>query len=346
MELALYCPVYGYYEHDADNVGKSGDFQTSVSVGSMFGELLASRFAGWLDRLKERGEDRIRIVEAGAHGGQLASDILGWFECHRPDLLKELHYCLLEPSRVRQKWQQSQLNGCKGSVRWCSDFEELRQSTGGVDGVLFSNELMDALPAHRFAWNAGRQVWFEWLVDGLDGQFTWRKGGAPERSHRAALDEMVPKEIEAVLPDGYVVDYSPAATRWWRWGSSCLKQGWLVTFDYGFDADAMLLPERVNGTLRAYRHHQAVGDVLSEPGETDITAHVHFDRLRSIGEASGLNTEFFGTQERFLVQVMEESTRSTRNPVALNPARQRQFKTLIHPDHFGHSFKALVQSKL
>src|SRR5579863_6417515 len=38
MELALYCPETGYYEAKKDIVGQRGDFITSVSVGSLFGE--------------------------------------------------------------------------------------------------------------------------------------------------------------------------------------------------------------------------------------------------------------------------------------------------------------------
>src|SRR5689334_15932681 len=47
MELALYCPQYGYYEQNKDTTGQRGDFYTSVSVGSLFGELLAFQFAEW-----------------------------------------------------------------------------------------------------------------------------------------------------------------------------------------------------------------------------------------------------------------------------------------------------------
>ena len=52
MELALYCPVHGYYEKQKDNVGPRGDFYTSVSTGELFGQLLAFRFAGWLVELR------------------------------------------------------------------------------------------------------------------------------------------------------------------------------------------------------------------------------------------------------------------------------------------------------
>ena len=56
MELALYHPVHGYYERDATTVGRRGDFFTSVSVGSLFGELLAFQFAEWLAEYFETRE--------------------------------------------------------------------------------------------------------------------------------------------------------------------------------------------------------------------------------------------------------------------------------------------------
>src|SRR5260370_42257479 len=82
MELALYCPETGYYEKKKDNVGRQGDFITSVSVGSLFGELLAFQFAGWLDELKTR-DQKLPIIEAGAHDAKLAADILNWLQANR-----------------------------------------------------------------------------------------------------------------------------------------------------------------------------------------------------------------------------------------------------------------------
>ena len=87
MELALYCPETGYYESQKDTVGRGGDFITSVSVGNLFGELLAVQFAEWLETLK-MDSPRLKIVEAGAHDGKLAADILNWLLLHHPVLLE------------------------------------------------------------------------------------------------------------------------------------------------------------------------------------------------------------------------------------------------------------------
>jgi SAM-dependent MidA family methyltransferase len=56
MELALYCPELGFYERFPHRIGRTGDFYTSVSVGPLFGRLLAFRFpAGWNELTSRSG---------------------------------------------------------------------------------------------------------------------------------------------------------------------------------------------------------------------------------------------------------------------------------------------------
>src|SRR6266704_397969 len=107
MELSLYCPQLGYYERKTNTPGRRGDFYTSVSVGPLFGELLAAQFAQWLGqwgtRSVERGTnepapDRLQLLEAGAHNGRLAADILDWFKSRQPRFFDQLEYWILEPS--------------------------------------------------------------------------------------------------------------------------------------------------------------------------------------------------------------------------------------------------------
>src|SRR5664279_5996882 len=87
MELALYCPVCGYYETKED-IGRRGDFYTSVSTGELFGQLLAFQFAEWLETEVGSQKPEVRIVEAGAHDGKLAGDILKWLQSKRPELFR------------------------------------------------------------------------------------------------------------------------------------------------------------------------------------------------------------------------------------------------------------------
>ena len=84
MRRALYEPELGYYERTTRQIGRGGDFYTSVSAGPLFGEMLAFRFSEWLSPL----EGAPSIVEIGAHDGRLALDILRWFQQWRPAQFK------------------------------------------------------------------------------------------------------------------------------------------------------------------------------------------------------------------------------------------------------------------
>ncbi len=123
MELALYCPVHGYYETEKDNPGHHGDFYTSVGVGELFGQFLAFQFAEWLRAGVHSPRSTARIVEAGAHDGRLAKDILAWLQLKRPKLFEQIEYWVIEPSPGRQKWQKETLKNFAPRVRWFSGFD-------------------------------------------------------------------------------------------------------------------------------------------------------------------------------------------------------------------------------
>ncbi len=170
MELSLYCPEIGYYERLTNTPGRRGDFFTSVSVGSLFGELLAFRFASWVE---QAGFPEFQLLEAGAHDGRLAADVLAWFKARRPDLLGKLEYLILEPSPRRQQWQKKNLKRFGAQVQWFSSWDTLPRPD--VQGIIFSNELLDALPIHRVGWDAKAGQWFEWGVAAENDGFVWKR---------------------------------------------------------------------------------------------------------------------------------------------------------------------------
>ena len=341
MEAALYCPKIGYYERVAGQVGRSGDFYTSVSVGGLFGELLARQFAEWLEAL---GPGPLHLVEAGAHDGQLALDILNWLAAHRPALLGRLTYWLIEPSVDRQNRQRLKLEIFSSCVEWFPGWEAV--STDGVRGVLFSNELLDAFPVHRLAWDAREHRWIEWGVAWERGRFAWRRM-EPAEDWPARLAEAgfeLPPPLLAVLTDGFELEIAPAAAHWWHGAARTLRAGKLLTIDYGVTALERLDPGRAAGTLRGYSGHRLQPDVLANPGDQDITAHVNFTQLQRAGERAGLRTEDLIDQPRFLARI---AARAAEEGTAgdWTPARRRQFQTLTHPEHLGRAFRVLVQSR-
>ncbi|MEI7731841.1 MAG: SAM-dependent methyltransferase [Verrucomicrobiota bacterium] len=412
MELAVYAPGLGYYETAARTPGRRGDFYTSVSVGCLFGELLAYQFSRWLDSLGERGKPATscQIVEAGSHDGRLAEDILNWLHVFRPDLAQRLTYVILEPSAVRQSWQRERLarfaahepphpillpQGGEGARRAVEGDSAIRnpqsaisqvrllnstatkvgescgqaaqgatvqwhstwQTVSAVNGIIFSNELLDAFPLRRLGWDRANQRWFEWGVTWAKDRFGWVRlpcsadGSAEEPMHFFNLGQpwsrlgALPEELLGTLPDGYTIEISPRAVAWWQKAAHMFEQGWLLAFDYGYLAGELFRPERTQGTLRAYAHHAQSADVLANPGEQDLTAHVNFSALQHAGREAGTNDGNLVSQSQFFMQTLAAITRNPAGFAPWNAARTRQFQTLTHPDFLGQSFKVLCQEK-
>jgi SAM-dependent MidA family methyltransferase len=360
MELALYCPDFGYYEQQKDNVGRRGDFYTSASTGELFGELLAFQFADWLEELKIANYE-LRIVEAGAHDGKLAKDILNWLQLNRPKLFEQLEYCIIEPSARRRKWQNETLKNFTSRIRWFSNFsglvrrDSVEPKLKKIRGIIFSNELLDAFPVRRLGWNAREKKWFEWGVAHAGGRFVWERM-AHSPSLRVSLKAHIvcpfppsaflniPMSLWEVLPDDYTIEIHTAAENWWRESAGILERGKLLTIDYGFTADEMFLPARTNGTLRGYFRHHPADDILANVGEQDLTAHVNFSAIQKVGEEAGLKTEMFSTQTKFLAQILEKTLKE--KSFEWSASRIRQFQTLTHPEHLGRAFRILVQAKI
>jgi len=331
MERALYEPGLGYYEQAV--IGRAGDFHTSVSAGPLFGELLAFQALRWLETLDPR-DRTLTWVEAGAHDGTFAADFLGALTARRESV--KVRYVIVEPSPIRRGWQQRRLAGFGGMVEWRDEIPE-------VVGVIFANELLDAFPVERLGWDPLVADWFRWGVMDRDGRFEWCRlpveGGLRERI------PALPAELLGMLPAGYTVEFSPGAEAWWRRAAHQLQTGHLLTFDYGFGAEEWMRPERINGTLRGYRGHRFVDDVLADPGGADLTAHVDFARIQAIGEEVGFRTDQFTGQDRFLSRLMTETLSAEGGFGEWTEERVRQFQTLTHPQHLGRSFRVLVQSR-
>jgi SAM-dependent MidA family methyltransferase len=342
MELALYYPETGYYETNKDSVGRGGDFITSVSTGSLFGELLAFQFAEWLEAEVKNQKSKVGIIEAGAHDGKLAHDILNWLKNFRADLFAGIEYWIIEPSPTRQQWQRETLKLFQ-NARWFTGFEDLKLKTQNskIAGVVFSNELLDAFPVRRFSWDAPAKIWFEWGVTQDGETFRWVKISPTDLPSAVCC---LPSAFLEVLPDGYVVEDSPAAKNWWREAAGILSRGKLLAIDYGYTAEEQFTPARQNGTLRAYHRHHVSDNLLANAGEQDLTAHVNFSAIQKTGEAVGLKTENFCPQPKFLTRILSSALKG-KSFASMDSKQIRQFQTLTHPEHLGRAFRVLVQSR-
>ncbi len=348
MELALYHPTHGYYRTSCQQIGCQGDFYTSVSVGPLLGQLLGFQFAQWLDALSSRlSSAPLQLVEAGAHDGRLALDILSWLQDHRPDLLARLEYWILEPFPARRESQARLLALFGQSVRWVSAWDDVPSRS--IRGIVFANELLDALPVFRVGWDASKRQWFEWAVGIANAAFAWARSDPPSPEVEQELVQTLlvnlPGPLASVLPDGFTVELCPAARAWWSSAAERLAEGKLFTLDYGLEWPEILAPHRAQGTLRGYRAHRPTPDPLAHPGKQDLTAHVNFSEIIRAGERAGLSTERLCPQATFLTEILREVYADVARFGSWNQRETRQFQTLTHPDHLGRMFQVLIQSR-
>ena len=189
MEQALYHPEHGYYSSGRCVIGRKGDYFTNVSVGPLFGQLLASQFSEIWERLGKMND--FVIVEQGAHDGQFARDVLEFLQKRLPEFFDVLRYRILEPFPILEEQQHRRLEAFGDKVEW-------RESPEPFTGVHFSNELLDAMPV-RLVHDG-----MEKLV-GLDGDnFVFVERPVDKTIfNQAALDWI--DEIAANLHRGYVI---------------------------------------------------------------------------------------------------------------------------------------------
>lgn len=337
MDLCLYHPEYGYYTSERTRIGKQGDFFTSSSVHALFGRLIARQLAQFWQLT---GAGAFTLVEQGAGDGYLALDILDTLAEEFPQFYAQLTYRIVEVSANHRQNQQQRLTSHlkAAKVDWCS-FEQLTP----FRGVFISNELVDAFPLHLVTRQDGELR--EIMVNVEEGQLIEQLSETSD----ARLEEYF-LLCDTPLVEGNRTEVSLAAMDWMTQVGKLIEQGAILTIDYGYPAAELLAPWRRNGTLLCYHRHQSNENPYQHIGRQDITAHVNFTLLETLGEKVGLQTHYFGEQYRFLLGLgfIEELLRLQRLETNRQKAQalRMTLKNLILPDGgMGESFKVLIQGK-
>jgi SAM-dependent MidA family methyltransferase len=335
MATALYEPALGYYARETRQVGRGGDFFTSVSVGPLFGQLLARRFLAWWTEAGQPG--RWRLIECGAHDGTLARDILTALQTLSPSAFAALEYRIIEPLPLLAEAQAVHLAAFGETVGILSSPAALTHDP--LPGIVFGNELLDALPFHLVEWHDG--AWAELRVENASpasslSNFKFQISNSsvslsPELS--AALHRL------PIPPGRYRTEVRTNFTSFLAPLLAALTHGRMIWPDYGFARPEYYLPERNTGTLRTFQHHRAGDDPLDSPGERDITAHVDFTAVAEAALTLGATPAEFAGQGSWLTRLAEPWLRE--NEATLTPAQIRQFQTLVHPAHLGAKFHVL-----
>ncbi len=324
MESALYDPERGYYCVRE----KAADFYTAPELHPAFGTVLADRLAVLLERATKNQPDRIfNIVEAGCGDGTLACQVARRLREKHPGLAARVSFILVERGRKDLTTAVRRLTAFGVPVTAYTEIAKIPQFAG----VLYSNELLDALPVHLLESREGRIQ--EVFVDDA-GRELCGPLSRPELEAPAAA-------MAGVLQDGQRHAVGLEAKTWLASAANRVSAGFIVSIDYGkrFASDAPNPP-------RAFRRHAVETELTREPGAQDLTASVDFEALIGAGEACGLSLETYESLSKFLIEGgMLDWIEAAAGDDSAAYRERAKLKTLIHPEGMGEVFKVLIQRK-
>lgn len=339
MELALYHPQFGYYmrppESGAERIGWSGDFYTSSDVHPILGQALAKQ-ARQLDAFLGH-PDPFTVVEMGPGKGLLAKHFLSACRLNQEDSFSQrLRYVLIERSpAMRELQRRNLLHGlCEpGRITWIEGLDSLAEHS--VTGLLFSNELPDAFPVHRIQIEQGQAQEIYVDYDGTKFVECLRPLSSPDIRQYLT-------NLKLSLPDGYQTEINTAAVQWMGQVARAIDRGLAITIDYGHTAQDLYGPDRAKGTLLCYYSQMTSENPYERVGLQDMTSHVDFSTLATVGEEQGLHVTGFTNQMSFLMGLGLEDFLSKLDPEG---AEFRAAVHLVRPEGMGRTFKVLIQHK-
>ncbi|MBZ5587905.1 MAG: SAM-dependent methyltransferase [Acidobacteriia bacterium] len=341
MELALYHPSAGYYTRRRSGpgpAGRAGDFLTAPTTSPIFSRTLAEILAQLAAALGEP----IIMVELGAGEGILLEGVLVQLGDRRGDVLRRV--VAVEAA----EWARSRIvRRCRG-VETEARLSDARWPDGPV--VLFASEYYDALAVHRITARAdsGGVALAEYYVehDGGTG-LRWTLG---EPSTPKILEYLA--EHGVALVDGQVAEIRPQARSvhagHLRW---CGLDAVALVLDYGYPGRRLYdARARRGGSLVGYRAHALVDNVLGDPGEVDITAHVNFDDLENAAADANWERGIIRALGSFLTvhNALSLLPGAVARGEPLTPEEWAQLaaaKRLLLPTGMGADLKVLAQGR-
>jgi SAM-dependent MidA family methyltransferase len=326
-ELALYHPQFGYYSRAENPVGKGGDYVTAPSLSPVFSYAIAGLFREFMGRCEA---EVYSFVDIGAGDGRLVREVAAQIDA------ENVRFFGVDRSLERS---------AGGGPQFVRTLDEV---PGDGAHFIFSSELYDAIPFARLV-QRGEHL-HELYVAERDGTLDWSEHEAP-----AAYDDyFAARAIQ--LAEGQFADVSLEWEAFHEDVARFVTNGLIVTLDYGFAAQKLFHPRaRRFGTAAAYSRQRVHRDLLADPGEQDLTAHINFSDLERAGERHGARTLFFDGLAKFLLAIgvtnhelfkpVHEATIATAEEgIALLEARD-EARRLILPDGMGEDLRVLVQAR-
>ena len=331
MELALYAPGFGYYSAGATKFGAAGDFITAPELGGLFAACVAEATAPVLRRY----QGAACFFELGGGSGAFARQVLPALAARNA---VPAEYRILEPSADLRERQRQRLSAelppeLFARLRWLDRLPE-----DDWVGVLFANEVLDALPASRFVMRAGEVM--EQHVERIDAGLRFCE--RPADMLTAGAVRHLERTLRRGFDEGYTSELLPQLPYWLDAVCASLAEGLALFVDYGYPRAEFYLPERSDGTLLCHYRHRVHADPFHLPGLTDITASVDFTALAEAGQHAGFELAGYCSQAAFLLNNgLQQHVEAGASDTLSQHRLALESKRLILPAEMGERFQVM-----
>jgi SAM-dependent MidA family methyltransferase len=314
----------GYYA-TYKNIGKEGDFYTSVSTSKFFGGTIAKHIISLVDEgfLKKDGV----VCEIGAHHGYFLADVIEFIYTLRPELLSSLNFVIIERFESLQEFQKNYFYESFGDVVKLTHYKSLSELRC-KNAFFIANEIFDAFSCELFF--KGKTA----RVEGHNVEFD-------------VDDEWVSQKAKKYHKDRgeIAVGYEEFAQ---EMASSCDKFEFM-SFDYGE------MKARPDFSLRVYTKHKVLPFFIPDDEEdfipreelfakSDITYDVCFEHVKDAYAEAGVEFVEFRAQMTALInmgilELLEMLKENSEEKIY--EQELQKVKMLIMPDFLGERFKMI-----
>jgi SAM-dependent MidA family methyltransferase len=329
MHLALYDAEFGFYQKNVEIGSKNKchsqcDFKTYPETYSPSFGISLARLVSKLSNSIDSKE--IEILEVGAGNGTMAKDFLDYLLFIRSPLFERLRYKIIEISEKLSAKQKSLLSGF-GNVeiikKDCFDYDY-----GVFTGFIITNELLDAFPIDLLTFQK-KEPYLMYISKDEDNNFEAIFEPCKDEEILSYLNEGEYFKCKKALSQSYYSNPFATTTpinldmlKWYELATQSLKQGAIITIDYGFTNLKKYLHEVSKGYFtypsgKLFRVFSRTNDSsnlhsqspLKLVGEQDMTSDVDFSLVEKCGINNGLNTIFIGSQKKIIPEPCDQNSK-------------------------------------
>lgn len=321
----------GYYSK-YNEIGKDGDFYTSVSASPFFGGTIGKKIVDTI--IDKKLPKDCTILEIGAHHGYMLADIIQFIYTLKPELLENLNFAIVERYehlRIQQEKYFKDSFADAINIKFYKDIKEVKLDYA----FIVANEIFDAFSCELVYTNEDN------ILQNAYMNTDTNKIEFKNTSDKYLISQAQKYSIKkGEISIGYEEFISTICTQ--------IKHFEFITFDYGD------LYPRNDYSIRVYDKHKVYPlfdeklNINSVYKKSDITYDVHFNRLTDIFNTHKIKDVVFKTQLKALVEfgitdLLEILKKNVHEDIYLKEVQK--VKLLLEPTGMGDRFKMLHITK-